>query len=228
MSKILKNQTGSPINITDVGVTLQAYPNTYTINPQDYLMWAASSDIISEINNDNVLVSDGVIDLNKSRSVGYMKSTNNIFYDSDTDEILGRFGSTLKVMGVTPIYNLSNTTTSTTSSTYSTIDSMSISLNPGTYICFFGCSAGINEGDGDIVMYLDDTELVETSRKVYINTSGLVGASANIRVSIKSMEIMNITTTSTLTMKFRENGNSTLYIYNRVLVTFPVSRNLWY
>jgi len=38
MSKILKNQTGSPINISDTGISLPASPTQYTIPAQDYLL----------------------------------------------------------------------------------------------------------------------------------------------------------------------------------------------
>ena len=78
MSKILKNQTASPIIITDVGaVVLPATPGTYTIPPQDYLLWAASSDILTYVNDTSpipsVIVSDGSVDLNPSDGVDLIK-----------------------------------------------------------------------------------------------------------------------------------------------------------
>lgn len=78
MSKILKNQTGSPIVITDVGgVILPASPGTYTIPPQDYLLWAASSDIITYLNDTpptpSVIVNDGSFDLNPSDGMYLIK-----------------------------------------------------------------------------------------------------------------------------------------------------------
>lgn len=66
MSKILKNQTVSPIVINDTGVTLPASPATYIIPPEDYLTWAASSDIIVHIGSGDVIVSDGSSDLSPS------------------------------------------------------------------------------------------------------------------------------------------------------------------
>jgi len=63
MSKVLKNQTGSPISIPDTGVSLAASPATYTIPPTDFLLWAASSDIITQIGSGNVIVSDGATNL---------------------------------------------------------------------------------------------------------------------------------------------------------------------
>ena len=48
MSKILKNTTGVPLFIADTGTLLPILPATFTIPPQDYWIWAASSDIASD------------------------------------------------------------------------------------------------------------------------------------------------------------------------------------
>ena len=78
MSKVLKNTTASPIVITDVGaVNIPASPGTYTIPPQDYLLWAQSSDIITYLNDasptPSVIVNDGSFDLNPSDGVDLIK-----------------------------------------------------------------------------------------------------------------------------------------------------------
>lgn len=78
MSKILKNNTGSAITITDVGsVVIAASPGTYTIPPQDYLLWAASSDIITYLNDasptPSITVNDGSVDLNPSDGMDLIK-----------------------------------------------------------------------------------------------------------------------------------------------------------
>lgn len=72
-SKILKNQTGSPILIADVGITIPASPATYTIQPTDYLLWDASANIITYINNGNIVVNDGTQDLSISSALAYIK-----------------------------------------------------------------------------------------------------------------------------------------------------------
>lgn len=61
--KILKNTTGSPISIDDVGISLPASPIVYTIVPQDYDLWSMSTNIDTYINNGNVIVNDGYDDL---------------------------------------------------------------------------------------------------------------------------------------------------------------------
>lgn len=78
MSKILKNNTGSAISISDVGgVIIAASPGTYTIPPQDYLLWAASSDIITYLNDTSptpsITVNDGSVDLNPSDGMDLIK-----------------------------------------------------------------------------------------------------------------------------------------------------------
>jgi hypothetical protein len=73
MSKILKNTTGSPISISDTGVLLPASPVVYTIPPQDYLLWAASSNIITYIGNGTVIVNDGSTNLSISDGIDLIK-----------------------------------------------------------------------------------------------------------------------------------------------------------
>lgn len=78
MSKILKNNTGSAIVISDVGgVNIPASPGSYTIPPQDYLLWAQSSDIITYLNDasptPSITVNDGSFDLNPSDGLDLIK-----------------------------------------------------------------------------------------------------------------------------------------------------------
>ena len=46
MIKIVKNVTGTPISVLDVGITVPAN-SSYTIPAQDYPLWAASSSVIT-------------------------------------------------------------------------------------------------------------------------------------------------------------------------------------
>jgi len=65
MSKILKNNTGSPVSINDVGQTVPA-SSQLTIQPQDYLLYAASDDVITLIGAATLTVNDGSNDLSIS------------------------------------------------------------------------------------------------------------------------------------------------------------------
>jgi len=72
MSKIIINNTGSNINISDTGVTVNA-SSQYTIPAQDYLLWAASDNIITEIGDGNLIVNNGAVDLSISDGIDLIK-----------------------------------------------------------------------------------------------------------------------------------------------------------
>ena len=74
MSKILYNQTASPITVNDTGyVVLPASPSFYTIPPMDYLLWAQSSNIVTLIGTSSVVVNDGSVNLNISDGIDLIK-----------------------------------------------------------------------------------------------------------------------------------------------------------
>jgi len=61
--KVLKNQTLSPITISDLGLSIPASPTTYTINPIEYPLFASSVNLETQITNGNIKVNDGYDDL---------------------------------------------------------------------------------------------------------------------------------------------------------------------
>lgn len=62
MSKILKNNTAAPVDIVDTGVTVPASGN-YTIPPQDYDTFAASSNVIELLADLTLTLNDGSSDV---------------------------------------------------------------------------------------------------------------------------------------------------------------------
>ena len=72
MSKILTNTIGSTITIADTGISIPSL-TAYTIPPQDYLLWAASSNILSPVGLGSIVVSDGFSSLNPSYGIDYLK-----------------------------------------------------------------------------------------------------------------------------------------------------------
>jgi len=83
MSKILKNTTGSPISISDVGVSIPAN-SQYTIQSQDYLIWAASSDVITFIGSGSIIVNDGSQDLEKALGTSLLQGNyKDVSFNSD-------------------------------------------------------------------------------------------------------------------------------------------------
>lgn len=99
-TKIAKNNTGSAIDITDTGVTIPA-SGQYTINPSEFLIWAQSDDIVTEVGNGNVTINDGSDDLNISDGIDLIKGIfqkSRIIGDSD-GVLIGNEGDKLKVTG---------------------------------------------------------------------------------------------------------------------------------
>lgn len=84
MSKILKNQTASAIVISDTGVTVSA-SGEHTIDPNKYLLWAASDDVITEVGAGNIVVNDGSVDLGVSDGIDLVKGVFTKFILEDTD-----------------------------------------------------------------------------------------------------------------------------------------------
>lgn len=72
MSKILKNTTASAILISDTGVSIPASPGTYTIQIMDYLLWAASADVVTQITSGALIVNDGTSDLSVTDGIAYI------------------------------------------------------------------------------------------------------------------------------------------------------------
>lgn len=66
--KIVKNTLGITLTIKDVGIQIPA-SSSYTIPPQDYHLWAASSNAVTFINNGTIIINDGVKDLSKRRGL---------------------------------------------------------------------------------------------------------------------------------------------------------------
>lgn len=71
--KIIHNNTNTNILIDDTGVTILANAN-YNIPSQDYPLWAASSDIITQVGNGNLIVNDGTNTLSKAESISLLQS----------------------------------------------------------------------------------------------------------------------------------------------------------
>ena len=98
MSKIVKNTTGSDIVISDTGVTVLA-SNQYTIPANDYLLWAASDDVITEIGSGDIVVNDGSVDLGISDGTDLIKGIfqKQRIIGSTDSTLIGNIGDRLKV-----------------------------------------------------------------------------------------------------------------------------------
>lgn len=77
--KILKNNTASPVSVKDVGVTIAA-SSSYTIPQQDYLLWAASSNVLTLISAGTIIVNDGLRDLSSLYGAYFIKYPDEAFH----------------------------------------------------------------------------------------------------------------------------------------------------
>lgn len=74
MSKIVINNTVNNISIVDTGITINA-SSQYTIPPQDYALWSASSNIITEVSNSNLIINDGSVNLSISDGINLIRGS---------------------------------------------------------------------------------------------------------------------------------------------------------
>lgn len=99
MSKIIYNNTASPVPVTDAGVTVPA-SGSYTLDPQEYDRWASSSDIVTLVGDETLKVNDGSTDLSISDGIDLIKGIfpKHIAIRGDTDStLIGNVGDRLKV-----------------------------------------------------------------------------------------------------------------------------------
>ena len=75
---IAENQTGSPIDLSDLDLTV---PASGSITLTDYVKFfecAASISLATEVENDTILINDGTSTLSKAESLGYLDSSGNM------------------------------------------------------------------------------------------------------------------------------------------------------
>jgi hypothetical protein len=103
MSKILKNDSGGDIILSDVGITI-VDASQYTIVQSEYLRFAKSDDVIVYIamGVSGLVVNDGSVDLSISDGTDLIKGIfqkHRIIGDTD-DTLIGNIDDKLKVTGL--------------------------------------------------------------------------------------------------------------------------------
>lgn len=87
MTKILKNQTASPIAIKDTGITIPA-SGQYEIPPHDYGLWESSTDVQTQIAAGNLIGNTGTRDLDQDLTSHFIKEPHiaeTIHFDNQTN-----------------------------------------------------------------------------------------------------------------------------------------------
>lgn len=74
MSKLITNTTLSIIDVVDVGIEINPGA-TYTIVPQDYGIWAASSSVVAFVGSGDLVVNDGFQDLSPAQGMGFLQGS---------------------------------------------------------------------------------------------------------------------------------------------------------
>ena len=81
MPKLLKNTTGSPINLTKFGIVVPAN-NTYIVQHQDYLL-LSSTDVFDQLDeylvNGSIVVNDGIDDLDYTNGKNFLRYPDTAF-----------------------------------------------------------------------------------------------------------------------------------------------------
>ncbi len=72
MIKILKNVTGSPITLADVGITIPAL-SQYTIDPVEYGLFARSTDTIGKLSSGDIVMNNGTDDLPPLEGIAWLQ-----------------------------------------------------------------------------------------------------------------------------------------------------------
>lgn len=72
MAKIVKNTTISDIELPDTGTTIPA-SGQLTLDPIEYYLYAASTDIIPHIDSGDIVINDGTADLPITEAKVYIK-----------------------------------------------------------------------------------------------------------------------------------------------------------
>lgn len=74
MAKILKNNTASPIFISDAAITIDPSPGLFKIHQEDYLSWAYSKITMGLILSGSIIMNDGIADLSPADGIVLLQS----------------------------------------------------------------------------------------------------------------------------------------------------------
>jgi hypothetical protein len=110
MSKILVNNSGFDVEIPDTGVTV-VVSSQYTIPPQDYATFAASSDVITRLSAGELVLNDGgndilvlseAVDIIKGWPIQVSETEDDPFFFDFVGELIGDGPHTLLSQTVDP------------------------------------------------------------------------------------------------------------------------------
>ena len=221
MSKILKNTTASPVTITDVGQTVPA-SGQLTIDPNDYWLYAASSDAITLIGNGTLIVNDGSSDLSIASGSKLIQGIfpNPIRLQGATNLTqIGNIGDALKVFPASvsaagfTTFKSSTEVVLTSDTTYTTLHSASGSGH------LMGATFVVDNNEAECSILVDGNEVFNFSgaflsevvnKDSSFRASGIFGVT-NDGKRLYFTPSQPIRFTSSLTFRARRNGKKVKY-----------------
>lgn len=203
MAKILKNTTGSIVDLMKFGATIPA-SGQITVVPQDYLllgMPASLAEINPLISAGTIVVNDGTNNLTIADALNYVKypdfaravrfdnSTNGYIAD-DVQAAIEESNTHLLAIEVS-----ATATASTGSGTDVLLTTMSITASAGTYLVWFSTDVTSATAGAAISfsLYNNGVQIATTLRKI-IPFSGGTLTSGNARAAVSINKSVTITT----------------------------------
>lgn len=139
-------------------------------------------------------------------------------------EFLARENDAWRNIAIQPTVITSGTgALNTTSATYATITGLTSTPAAGTYLVFYSVNIAITaDSNGDVAIFLNGNEQVETTRNVGGITSGT--ATVSVSCSLSAFTVLTVNGSQVVDVRFRENGGGTLSVTNKVFILIPIAR----
>lgn len=123
------------------------------------------------------------------------------------------------------IYLTSNSTVTTTSSTFSTITSMSTTPVAGNYLIIFTGTLRVatTNADGEFALFKDSTQITESTRRVHLNITTVLGIIGNAMGSWGTpMAKVSVDGSNVISAQFRSTSG-TIACDNRSMFLMAIS-----
>ena len=242
MSKVLRNTTGSDINLSKLGVTISS-GTSFIVPTGDYLILSSPSSITeltSLINSGSIIVNNGVSDItDTTKAINYLyypdsaKSTifdnsTNSFSSTEVQSAIEESKNT--ALALAPIYYETKTSTpsSTTSATFSTVTNSSVTVNiAGDYLVVWDAEVNLGDlnGQAEFAVFIDDVQEINLTHISELNVALLLGAIGTSRMREGGSHItgkITVAAGKVVDIRFRNIGGSTITVNRRALTLIRI------
>lgn len=116
-----------------------------------------------------------------------------------------------------PSETTATSTQSTSSSTFAVINSMTATPASGDYLVMFSASTlATSDSDGEIAIFNNGTQITHSTRRIYCEAAGLLGAVAAASMGSHTMAIATVNGSQDIDVRYRAT-TGTITITNRNL-----------